>query len=165
MKDLLDNTDKNSKDYTKDLKKACVYLSYIKRRSNLEILHSQKENINIEEIALSINESLLYLNECSITASLINEAKGEYDGNECILLYEFFQYYLKTCFDSLNEILIRIDSTKDRLSIRIISNVTDISFDGYDKERLDQYRGTLSSFMEDNLFYTFLSFEKGGNQE
>lgn len=165
LKELLENTDKNSKDYTKNLKKACVYLSYIKRRRNLEILHSQKEKIDIQEIVLSINESLLYLNECNITASLINEAKGEYDGNECILLYEFFQYYLKTCFDSLNELLIRIDSDKDRLSLRIISNVTDISFDRFDKEKLNQYRETLSSFMEDNLFYTVVSFEKGGNTE
>ena len=165
LKALLESTDKDSKDYSKNLKKACVYLSYIKRRSNLEILHSQKENINIEEIILSINESLLYLNECNISASLINEAKGEYDGNECILLYEFFQYYLKTCFDSLNEILIRIDSVNDQLSLRIISNVTDISLEGFDHEKLNQYKGKLASFTEDNLFYTILSFEKGGKTE
>ena len=77
LKTLLDSTDKDSKDYSKNLKKACVYLSYIKRRSNLEILHSQKENINIEEIVLSINESLLYLKECNISASLKNESKGD----------------------------------------------------------------------------------------
>ena len=165
LKTLLESTDKDSKDYSKNLKKACVYLSYIKRRSNLEILHSQKENINIEEIILSIKESLLYLNECNISASLINEAKGEYDGNECILLYEFFQYYLKTCFDSLNEILIRIDSVNDQLSLRIISNVTDISLEGFDHEKLNQYKGKLASFTEDNLFYTILSFEKGGKTE
>lgn len=161
LKELLEKTDKDKKDYSKNLKKACVYLTYIKRRSNLEILHSQKENINIEEIVLSINESLLYLNECGITSSLINEAKGEYNGNECILLYEFFQYYLKTCFDSLNEFLIRIDSSNDKLSLRIISNVTDISLDGFEKEKLNQYRGTLSSFKEGDLFYIILSFEKG----
>ena len=161
LKELLKKTDKDKKDYSKNLKKACVYLSYIKRRSNLEILHSQKENINIEEIVLSINESLLYLDECGITSSMINEAKGEYNGNECILLYEFFQYYLKTYFDSLNEFLIRIDSSNDKLSLRIISNVTDISLDGFEKEKLNQYRGTLSSFMEGDLFYIILSFEKG----
>lgn len=163
LKELLEKTDKESEDYLKNMKKACVYLSYIKRRSNLEILHNQHENINIQEIALSINESLVYLNECGILASLINNSKGEYNGDLCILLYEFFEYYLKNCFDSLHELIIRIDSTEDNLSLRIISDVSLISPYEFEKEKIKQNHLTISSFKEDDLFYTVLSCPiKGG---
>lgn len=163
LKELLEKTDKESENCLKNMKKACVYLTYIKRRSNLEILHNQHEFINIQEIVLSINESLVYLNECGILASLINNGKGEYNGDLCILLYEFFEYYLKTTFDSLHELILRIDSFENELSLRIISDVSLVSPYGFEKEKMKQYRLTLTSFKEDDLFYTVLTFPiKGG---
>lgn len=163
LKELLEKTDKESENCLKNMKKACVYLTYIKRRSNLEILHNQHELINIQEIVLSINESLVYLNECGILASLINNGKGEYNGDLCILLYEFFEYYLKTTFDSLHELILRIDSFENELSLRIISDVSLVSPYGFEKEKMKQYRLTLTSFKEDDLFYTVLTFPiKGG---
>lgn len=163
LKELLEKTDKESENCLKNMKKACVYLTYIKRRNNLEILHNQHELINIQEIVLSINESLVYLNECGILASLINNGKGEYNGDLCILLYEFFEYYLKTTFDSLHELILRIDSFENELSLRIISDVSLVSPYGFEKEKMKQYRLTLTSFKEDDLFYTVLTFPiKGG---
>lgn len=163
LKELIEKTDKESENCLKNMKKACVYLTYIKRRSNLEILHNQHELINIQEIVLSINESLVYLNECGILASLINNGKGEYNGDLCILLYEFFEYYLKTTFDSLHELILRIDSFENELSLRIISDVSIVSPYGFEKEKMKQYRLTLTSFKEDDLFYTVLTFPiKGG---
>lgn len=163
LKELLEKTDKESENCLKNMKKACVYLTYIKRRSNLEILHNQHALINIQEIVLSINESLVYLNECGILASLINNGKGEYNGDLCILLYEFFEYYLKTTFDSFHELILRIDSFENELSLRIISDVSLVSPYGFEKEKMKQYRLTLTSFKEDDLFYTVLTFPiKGG---
>lgn len=163
LKELLEKTDKESENCLKNMKKACVYLTYIKRRSNLAILHNQHELINIQEIVLSINESLVYLNECGILASLINNGKGEYNGDLCILLYEFFECYLKTTFDSLHELILRIDSFENELSLRIISDVSFVSPYGFEKEKMKQYRLTLTSFKEDDLFYTVLTFPiKGG---
>lgn len=101
----------------------------------MEILHNQHELINIQEIVLSINESLVYLNECGILASLINNGKGEYNGDLCILLYEFFEYYLKTTFDSLHELILRIDSFENELSLRIISDVSLVSPYEFEKKR------------------------------
>ncbi len=94
---------------------------------------------------------------------LINNGKGEYNGDLCILLYEFFEYYLKTTFDSLHELILRIDSFENELSLRIISDVSLVSPYGFEKEKMKQYRLTLTSFKEDDLFYTVLTFPiKGG---
>ena len=54
---LVDGIDETSADYEKNLRLACVYLAYIKRRSNLEMLRNRSENIDINEIALSVKES------------------------------------------------------------------------------------------------------------
>ena len=55
---LVDGIDETSADFEKKLRLACVQMAYIKRRSNLEMLRNRSENIDINEIALSVKESL-----------------------------------------------------------------------------------------------------------
>ena len=133
---LVDGIDETSADFEKNLRLACVYLAYIKRRSNLEMLRNRSENIDINEIALSVKESLGCLADCGITTSFVGNASGEYDAKICIFLYEFFEEWVVT--DAAG-------SAKDFIGGEI-----------------KKCNGSVTVTAEDDSLYETLMFETGG---
>lgn len=74
---------------------------YIKRFANLKLLAEENERADINELYLSINETLRYLEKMGINIALVGENKGEYSSKK---LLEAYAYFSKTIFNNLNNI-------------------------------------------------------------
>lgn len=91
VQNLVAEIDENSEDFEQNLRGACVRLAYVKRRSNLEFIKDVGEDMDVNEIALSLKESLGYLSDCGVTTMFVGNASGEYDGRICTLAYDFLK--------------------------------------------------------------------------
>ncbi len=156
---LLENIDENDKNYKEALSIACVYLVYIKRRSNLEIISSQSKIIDICELSFAIKESLSYLFDCKIITSFtcINDIK--INSKIAILLYEFFHECVKSSLPTLKEILISINFDGSNLGLRIVSLNGFSTINNFNSELMNQFKSKISIVQEDDYIYQNLSID------
>ena len=159
---LVDGIDETSADFEKNLRLACVYLAYIKRRSNLEMLRNRSENIDINEIALSVKESLGCLADCGITTSFVGNASGEYDAKICIFLYEFFEECIKKALPTLSGVIVKLSAGNGKIALRaVVTDAADSVKDFFDDE-IKKCNGKVTVAAEDDSLYETLTFETGG---
>lgn len=162
---LVEGIDESSVDFEKKLRIACVYLAYIKRRSNLEILASRSDTIDINEIVLSIKESLGCLADCGITTSFVVQASGEYDAKICIVLYEFFEECVRKALPTLSGIIIKLSEGKGKISLRAVTTNGAQSAKDFNKEQIKILNGKLTVKTEEECLYETLTFETGGAEK
>ena len=160
----MDGIDETSADFEKNLRLACVYLAYIKRRSNLEMLRNRSENIDINEIALSVKESLGCLADCGITTSFVGNASGEYDAKICIFLYEFFEECIKKALPTLSGVIVKLSAGNGKIALRAV--VTDAAGSAKDfiGGEIKKCNGKVTVAAEDDSLYETLTFETGGEK-
>ena len=73
--------------FRRRLKEACIRMAYVKRRANLFLLKEQSSDIPLQELYLSIRESLQYVELYGIHCELrFDEAKSVSGGNEHVLI-------------------------------------------------------------------------------
>lgn len=165
INNLLDEIDKNSKKYKQNLKIACVYLAYIKRRSNLEVISNGNKTIDINEIILSINESLIYVSDLGIKTSLTNKTMGKFDSNICILLYEFFQMCVKFNLSNMSNIHVQLISLDDYISISILMNKATHSFIDFKNDDIKKFNGKINILKNAEGLYETLTLKYGGEDK
>ena len=78
-------------DFLKKMQFACVLGAYIKRRSNIIMLEMKNNLIDVDELALSINESFDYLSLLGVEGSLDFNIQGELSANTIGYIYNFFE--------------------------------------------------------------------------
>lgn len=162
VNELVESIDETSKDYEKKMRLACVYLSYIKRRSNLEMIANQSEIIDINEIVLSVKESLGYLIDYGIVATYVGNVRGKCDAKIGILLYEFFELCIKNSMPTLSSLIVNFSSKKEKISIRMIMEDAKDSIKDFLNEEIRIFNGKITITKEDNCLYQTLTFEEGG---
>ena len=74
---------------------------YIKRFANLKLLSEEKKEVELNELYLSINETLRYLEKIGIKTALVGECKGTYSSTKISEAYTFIG---KTIINNLNNI-------------------------------------------------------------
>lgn len=141
-----------------------MYLAYIKRRSNLEMLKKRSENIDVNEIALSVKESLGCLADCGITTSFVGNASGEYGAKICIFLYEFFEECIKKALPTLSGVIVKLSAGNGKIALRAV--VTDAAGSAKDfmGEEIKKCNGKVTVTAEDDSLYETLTFETGGEK-
>lgn len=156
----LETIDKNNdKEFKQCLHIACVYLAYVKRRSNLEIISSQHKSIDICEISFSIKESLSYLSDCGITTSFIGISDIKVDSRIAILLYDFFHECVKSSLPTLSNLLVKISIDENNLFVRLVSSNAFSSISKFKNETLYELNGKIDIVNEDDCLYQSLSFK------
>lgn len=81
----------NEEDFINKMRFACVLAAYIKRRSNLIILSKKDKLMDVDELALSINESISYLSLSNIECFLDCKLKGKINSDILGIIYDFFE--------------------------------------------------------------------------
>lgn len=81
----------NEEDFINKMRFACVLAAYIKRRSNLIILSKKDKLMDIDELELSINESISYLSLSNIECFLDCKLKGKINSDILGIIYDFFE--------------------------------------------------------------------------
>lgn len=101
---------KNPSLYDKDMPIILLLSIYIKRIANLKLLSKEKEEMDIHELYLSINETLRYLEKIDIKTSLIGNKEGFYNSNLLFNIYSFFGETLINNIDSVKGVTVFFNS-------------------------------------------------------
>ena len=102
-------TDKEDR-YLQNLRIACVYCAYLKRKANLYLIAEQSPTVSVMEVELSVRESLEYLKLLKVQSSSQASGDGELTGEEAIALYETFEEILETLLPYLEACLVTVSA-------------------------------------------------------
>ena len=62
---------------------------YIKRFANLKLLSKENEKVDLNELFLSINEILRYLEKLNVKTAIVGSIKGLYDSKKILEIYTY----------------------------------------------------------------------------
>ncbi len=162
VQNLVAEIDENSDDFEHNLRRACVRLAYVKRRSNLEFIKDGCEDMDVNEIALSLKESLGYLSDCGVTTMFVGNASGEYDGRICTLAYDFFEECIERALPTLTDVIVKLSSNEQTLSVRVVTAGAQKDCADFEKEQIAEFGGYIDVEREDDCVYQTLTFKIGG---
>ena len=122
----------NEEDFINKMRFACVLAAYIKRRSNLIILSKKDKLMDVNELELSINESISYLSLSNIECFLDCKLKGKINSDILGIIYDFFEMcvgidpYLQASFlvhlyQKEKNIIIKIESDLNKNYLPLIT--------------------------------------------
>ena len=122
----------NEEDFINKMRFACVLAAYIKRRSNLILLSKKDQLMDVDELALSINESISYLSLTNIECFLDCKLKGKINSDILGIIYDFFEMcvvidpYLQASFlvhlyQKEKNIIIKIESDLNKNYLPLIT--------------------------------------------
>lgn len=122
----------NEEDFINKMRFACVLAAYIKRRSNLIILSKKDKLMDVDELELSINESISYLSLSNIECFLDCKLKGKINSDILGIIYDFFEMcvvidpYLQASFlvhlyQKEKNIIIKIESDLNKNYLPLIT--------------------------------------------
>ena len=122
----------NEEDFINKMRFACVLAAYIKRRSNLILLSKKDQLMDIDELELSINESISYLSLSNIECFLDCKLKGKINSDILGIIYDFFEMcvvidpYLQASFlvhlyQKEKNIIIKIESDLNKNYLPLIT--------------------------------------------
>lgn len=123
----------NEEDFINKMRFACVLAAYIKRRSNLILLSKKDKLMDVDELALSINESISYLSLTNIECFLDFDLKGKINSDILGIIYDFFEMcvvidpylqasFLVHLFQKEKNIIIKIESDIEKNYLPLITN-------------------------------------------
>ena len=162
VQNLVSEIDENSDYFEQNLRGACVRLAYVKRRSNLEFIKDGCEDMDVNEIALSLKESLGYLSDCGVTTMFVGNASGEYDGRICTLAYDFFEECIERALPTLTDVIVKLSSNEQTLSVRVVTSGAQKDCADFEKEQIAEFGGYIDVKREDDCVYQTLTFKTGG---
>ena len=149
-------------EYLQNLRVACVYCAYLKRKANLYLLAEQSPTVSVLEVELSVRESLEYLKLLKVQSSSQALGDGELTGEEAIALYEAFEEMLEILLPYLEACLVTVSAdSHGSLQMAAVLKEEKIS-GGIDALtcRLENIEGLSAEWDDGTLF---LRWKKGGH--
>ena len=120
---------------------------YIKRFANLKLLSEEKTEIDLNELYLSINESLRYLEKIGVKTALVGSSKGTYSSAK---ISEAYTFVGKTIIKNLDSII----------GVTVLFNdnyLFKINIEGKNL-KINEYKNASVS-MEDDVYYITIKKE------
>ena len=106
--------------FKKNLEKACVLASYIKRRGNLYILGEETVNYEFNDLFLSFKESLDYFSMDGTDVMLTKGNSVPLEKDIVFMAYDFLENVLERLAGRTKNLLINLDSVPSELRIRFM---------------------------------------------
>ena len=142
VEERLDHADKE------DFKELVLYNTYIKRYSNLMILHEENEMLSFFELENALNESLNYLKLSDKFTLLNSHISTKVSGHELIEFYSVFQRIIELSYPTLKGIMINTKEDREKITISMMVESDSCDF-------------PIPSFYEDGAYYFTYLIEKG----
>ena len=105
--------------FEKGMRDVCVLASFMKRRANLELLASQKEDMDIQEVEWAIQETLKKLENEGILTSLLSKAHGLYPSSLCVALFTQYEEVLRSFYPKSGAVCCTLSGEESSLSLRV----------------------------------------------
>lgn len=149
----------NDKKYIERMHFACVLAAYIKRRVNLVMLAEKQENIDINELSLSIKESLSFLSLTGAECIYDCAFQGKINGKQAGIFYDFFESCIANYYGLPSAVIVRFSKCGDYLVLRIESDTGTNEIIERIKKKFCKYDITIE--MDEEVYYS-LSLLQGG---
>ena len=107
-------------DFKKNLEKACILASYIKRRGNLYLLGEENRHYDFNDLYLSFKESLDYFALNGVKTLLTTGSRAEVDKDAGLKAYDCLESYLERLFGKVKSLLVHMEATEKELKIRFM---------------------------------------------
>lgn len=107
-------------DFKSKLSHIAVLNSYIKRRSNMELLRADSDKLTLKELSTAISETCEYIKLCGISATCAPVKDCETDAERVIYAYEFMDRIVENEIDNLKSLLINISFKENVLILRML---------------------------------------------
>ena len=146
----------DSDDFLKKMQFACVLGAYIKRRSNIIMLEMKNNLIDVDELALSINESFDYLSLLGVEGSLDFNIQGELSANTIGYIYDFFEKCIVRLYDSPIAIVFHISNSKNNINVMIESDAKIKDTIEFQKQLQKQFPNSLLKTSDDVTYYSLV---------
>ena len=163
LKMLLDDPPEDEENFEKMLKYACIFTSYVKRRSNMELAFHQNGQMSSSELQLAVSESLEYAQLYGIRT--YHEFHGEQvtDGRIVIAAYEVFEAVLETGLPSADAMMVDVKISDNMLNMHIeVNNPAEIVRQDYIREKINPNHGSFEVETENITEYITLILPTGG---
>lgn len=144
------------------LPKVALLKTYIKRRSNLELL-AYCDPLPVGELTAAIAESLECMRICGIHTSVASFCTGAFPSNMLIAAYEQFETIVEESFDTLSYINVSVSSEKRSLILRLMLKTDCFTYESENKRK--EYKGfsckTAITKEEQDIHVAFVFVEGG----
>ena len=147
--------------YLQNLRVACVYGAYLKRRANLYLITEQNPVVSVQEVELSVRESLEYLKLLKVQSSSQVYGDGELTGEEALGLYEAFESILEKLLPYLEACLVTVSGT-DHGALQIAAVLKAEKIPGGIDALIDRMKEINGLSVEWDDGTLFLRWKKGG---
>lgn len=156
LDELLDKVSEDPQTFKEELVYAAVLGAYIKRMGNLMLITENSQQLDPEELALAINESLDYLALKGCVCDMQKKGQAKISSDLGLLAYELLEAVFEDAWSRLNSCQVILDCTEGlKLSIAMDARPDSISSVWKDKQ-IKEAGGKLSSRYEDDTYYIML---------
>lgn len=99
---------------------ACIFGSYIKRRTNLMLLEEKNEKIQAQELFICLRESVDNLERSGITCALLFDCGGQLSVRTVLAVYDCFENAVEVFLEELHTLYVRVVREKGQLMLRLM---------------------------------------------
>ncbi|HBL40064.1 MAG TPA: hypothetical protein DDY98_00220, partial [Ruminococcaceae bacterium] len=118
IESLVAQTKKNPENFDYNMRVVCIYVSYIKRMSNLMLMASEKEELERADLQLALAESVRYLRKTGIIADLFfDDIECRLSSERIVSAYHLFQIVLEEALPCLKAIQITLLDKEVRINV------------------------------------------------
>lgn len=160
IKELLRKQDEP--EFDRHLCDISVLNAYIKRRSNMELLCSDKEYLSLKELGLAIKESCEYINLCGAQTMVSPVPDKLFKAESIICAYEYFEEIVESTLESLKSIVVVVTSEENLLTMRLRVEADTFELDLSGKKDIGKNNGTIKVIKEDGDTVFTLMLDAGG---
>ena len=152
---ILDGITPDMADVDRRIALAAVYTAHIKRRSNLMLISGENAVIDKRELAISLRETLDYMQLYGVTTSLSMKVEGLESSRLLMNIYAVYEAYALSALPDVDGLMVFVTEDSEALYLRmVISNPTEEADPG---KRATEIAAT----REDESLYVTASFRKG----
>ena len=112
---LLSSAVPRTSGFRETVEKVSLLTAYIKRKTNLLLLSSEKEMVSSYELYLALEESAKYLTCCGIQASAAQMLEKDFPGEALISMYDTFEQIVEQLFSEISQLMISLSGEGIRL--------------------------------------------------
>lgn len=98
------------------LKRLCILGTYVKRRCNLRLIEQENGSIGMEELRLSLEDTVRCLNTVGIKAELLWEPTEDYSSQYCLDVFDSIENEIEECAFEPAELIV---SVRERAGITV----------------------------------------------
>ena len=161
---LLEGLTPDAPDFRRWIGQVCVYGAYVKRRCNLALIQEAEQAVQVQELALCIRESISYLSDTGVTASLQTQGGAALTAAEIILAYDFFEAAVEAALPTLSALLVNLHAGAEGMTLKMAMEDArgELAAD-WQRARRQEHGASLRMERQDGTLFAALRIRRAGD--